>query len=257
VGGLDAATGVTRPCAEIAAGPCGAMEFAFGSIWTATCDSPGIARIDPKTSAVSLIPVSEPISDSEISIGASGDAIWVPAGLVAQVLVKIDPTTNAVVASYPVAIGSRAVRAGFGSIWVTNPVADTLTRLDPANGSTIATILTGDHPKFLAVGERGVWVLNGGGATVAHVDPATNRVIATISVGPPVIGDIVVGEGSVWVRTGLAADTMLVRIDPTTDRIVQRFGPGVGGGGVAVGDGAVWISSEDRATIWRLPIPAR
>jgi virginiamycin B lyase len=256
VGRLDPVSGGVLPCAVIPAGPCGAMEAAFGSIWTATCDVAGAARIDPATSAVTTITLTDPITDPETSVGATDDAIWVVAGAAEQFLVKIDPASNTVTGRHSIPSGARGLRAGFGSIWVTNTIDNTLVRVDPADGSFAATIRVGLQPQFLAVGEGGVWVLNKGEGTVSHVDPATNLVIATISVGPPMTGDIVVGEGSVWVRSGwTGGDTMLIRIDPHTDRVVARYGPGVGSGGVAVNDGVAWISAEDVSTIWRLPLP--
>jgi virginiamycin B lyase len=255
VGRLDPASTAVLPCAVIPAGPCGAMEAAFGSIWTATCDVAGVARIDPATSAVTAIPLTDPITDSEISVGAGEGGVWVVAGATEQFLVKVDATSNRVAGKYPVPTGARGVRAGFGSIWVTNTIGNTLLRVDPADGSVAGIIAMGKQPQFLAAGEGGVWVLNKGEGTVAHVDPATNQVTAMIAVGPPMTGDVVVGDGSVWVRAGwTGGDTMLIRIDPRTDRVVGRYGPGVGSGGIAVADGVAWISSEDRSTIWRLPL---
>jgi virginiamycin B lyase len=255
VGRLDPVNGATLPCAVIPAEPCGAMDVGFGSIWTATCETAGVARIDPATSAITMIPLSDSITDPESSIGAGENGVWVLAGVAAQTLVKIDPTTNTVVGRYPIPAGARGVRVGFGSVWVTNAIANTLSRVNPGDGSVAAVIAVGKQPKFLAVGEGGVWVLNGGEGTVSHIDPATDEVVATISIGPPVTGDVAVGEGTIWVRGGWAVgDTMLIGIDPHADRIVARYGPAVGGGGVAVDHGVAWISSEDQAKIWRLPI---
>jgi virginiamycin B lyase len=255
IGRLDPATGANLPCAVIPEEPCGAMDAGFGSVWSATCVVSGVARVDPATSAVTTIPLADTITSSETSVGAGEGAVWVIAGAVQQVLVKIDPITETVVGRYPVEAGARGVRVGFGSVWVTNTIENTLTRINPADGTVRARIALGHAPLFLTIGEGAIWVLNQGEGTVSHVDPATDVVLATIAIGPPFTGDIVVGDGSVWVRTGLAAgDTMLVRIDPKTDRVVARYGPAVGGGGVAVSDGVAWISSEDRATIWRLPI---
>jgi virginiamycin B lyase len=255
VGRLDPAHGAVLPCAAIPEGPCGAMEAAFGSIWTATCDVAGVARIDPATSAVITIPLTDSITDSESSVGAGEGGVWVVVGTAQQSLVKIDPTSNTVAGSYPISSGARGVRVGFGSVWVANAIENTLSRVDPRDGSVDAVIGVGDQSQFLAIGDDAVWVLNQGEGTVSRVDPATDTVTATIAVGQPLTGDIVVGEGSVWVRGAWdGGGTMLVRIDPHTDRVVARYGPDVGGGGVAVSDGVAWISSEDRSTIWRLPL---
>jgi len=55
----------------------------------------------------------------------------------------------------------------------------------------------------------------------------------------------------VWVR--VTGDAVAVRIDPRTNAVVDRFGPGAGSGGVAIADNSVWITAHDTRTIWRLP----
>jgi virginiamycin B lyase len=110
------------------------------------------------------------------------------------------------------------------------------------------TVKVGPKPGRLAVGEGGVWVLNRGDGSVSRIDPTTAKVVATIAVDAAVgEGDIAVGEGSVWVS---APGVPLVRIDPRTNRAVQRF-DGAGGGVVAVGHGSIWVNATP-ATLWRL-----
>jgi len=62
------------------------------------------------------------------------------------------------------------------------------------------------------------------------------------------------GGGWVWAR---GARSLLARIDPHTNRIVERYGPALGDGSVIVGYGAVWISVVDASTLWRLPLQKR
>jgi hypothetical protein len=44
------------------------------------------------------------------------------------------------------------------------------------------------------------------------------------------------------------------RIDPETNRVVERYGPAVGSGSVAADDDAVWVTAHDVRKIWRLPL---
>jgi streptogramin lyase len=76
-------------------------------------------------------------------------------------------------------------------------------------------------------------------------------VAATIPVGPHPSA-VAVGQGSVWVavRGERHEDNAVVRIDPDTGEVVARI-PGdvvpgweVGGGGIAVDDGSIWVAGS-------------
>ena len=104
----------------------------------------------------------------------------------------------------------------------------------------------GPRPGRLAVGEGGVWVLNRGDGSVTRIDPKTARWSATIAVDPAVAeGEIAAGEGSVWIS---APGVPLLRIDPRTNRAVQRF-DGDGGGAVVTGHGSVWVSGGTESPV--------
>jgi YVTN family beta-propeller protein len=172
------------------------------------------------------------------------------------VLSRIDPQTNRVVATIQVASHSFAAAFGFGSVWITNsgePNAQgggSVQRIDPQTNSVTATIPVGPAPRFLAAGEGAVWTLNQGDGTVTRIDPETGKVAATIPLGVPGPGgDIAAGAGRVWVR---ADKVLLSVIDPSTNRVVARFGPPAGSGGVRVGDGIVWVTAHDTNTVWAL-----
>jgi streptogramin lyase/predicted Ser/Thr protein kinase len=49
----------------------------------------------------------------------------------------------------------------------------------------------------------------------------------------------------------------LVRIDPATNRVAERIRAGNGATGVAVGAGAVWLSSRDDGSVWRIDAQTR
>jgi hypothetical protein len=84
---------------------------------------------------------------------------------------------------------------------------------------------------------------------LASPPPPTARVAAEIPVGPYPRA-IAVGEGSVWVavRGEKSSEGVVVRIDPATNEVVARIPvdavPGweIGGGGLAVDDGSVWVA---------------
>jgi streptogramin lyase len=73
-------------------------------------------------------------------------------------------------------------------------------------------------------------------------------VVATIAVGDlSAPAEIASGEGSVWIS---APGVPITRIDPRTNRAVQRF-TGEGGGAILVAHGSLWIAAGAGKT-WRL-----
>jgi streptogramin lyase len=193
--------------------------------------------------------------DGESSIGAGEGGVWAIADgedCSGCVLVRIDPETVEIVATYDVPDGGTAVRAGLGGIWVTYFAQDRVVRVDPETGGVVSEIDVGVGPRFLSVGEGGVWVMNQGGGSVSHVDPTSGSVVATIPVDADEIfgGDVTVGAGFVWLR---ASAELVAQIDPATDRVVARIGEPQASGGVHAGEGQLWIVAhvekpEDR---WR------
>ena len=165
------------------------------------------------------------------------------------VLSRIDPDTNASVAEVYVAGGATAVAFGDDALWITSEDGQSSsTRVNPHNNEIVETIEVGPKPGRLAVGEGGVWTLNRGDGSVTRVDPATNKVVATIPIGAArPAGEIAAGAGSVWIS---APGVPIVRIDPRTNRAVQRF-TGDGGGAVLVAHGSLWVAAGPQLT-WRL-----
>lgn len=235
--------------------PCGAMDVGFGAVWVANCRDSSLYRIDQKSMRIAaIIPTGLADRRGELSVAVGAGAVWVLSDR-AGVLSRVDPATNQVAAKIPVAPNSFAAVFGFGSVWITNTGTRTDTtwsvqRIDPATNTVVATIPVGPTPRFLAAGEGGVWTLNQRDGTVTHIDPATNKVVATIDAGVPGGGgDIAAGAGRVWVRAG---STLLLTIDPKTNRVIERFGPPAGSGAVRVANDLVWVTAHDIQTVWVL-----
>jgi virginiamycin B lyase len=173
----------------------------------------------------------------------------------ACVLVRVNPQKLRIAARIPIRPYAAGVRVGEGAVWVTNPTANLVQKVDPRSNRVVQTTAVAGSPRFLAVGENGVWTLGQVDGSVTRLDPATGRVAARIRAGiKGAGGDMTTGGGWVWAR---GAHRLLARIDPRTDRIVERYGPALGDGSLIVGYGAVWISVVDASTIWRLPFKKR
>jgi virginiamycin B lyase len=228
-------------------------------VWTATCTPRGLARIDPSTNRVTHhIPLAVGSAlGEEGSIGAGAGGVWLIVdgeGCSGCRLVRVDPRTVRVSARVRVAEGATAVRTGQGSVWVTQKDASTVQQVDPRRARVVRTAKVGVGPLFLAVAYGAAWTLDQVDGTVTRVDARTGKTdtIAADAAGGG--GDIAAGGGWVWARS---ATTLLIRIDPRARKVVERYGPAVGSGGVAVGLGAVWVGAHDVDTVWRLPIPRR
>ena len=255
---LDPATG--KPVAKIpvAQGPCEASDVGLGSLWTATCTKPGLARIDPKTNRVAAhvrlaIPL---VQEGEASIGVGAGSVWLVvngANCDACRVARVEPKHLRVISTIPISEGGAAVRFGDGSVWVTNPDKNLVEQIDPTSQRVVAKIEVGPRPRFFAVGEGAVWALAQGDGSVTRIDPKTGKTtsIATEFVGDG--GDMTTGGGWVWIR---GSGPLVARLDPSTNKVVEKYGPESGSGAAIVGYGAVWVSAHDIDTVWRLPLPA-
>ena len=250
---VDGATGDVDGLVPIDDVVCLAMDVGFDSVWAGGCGKHMLARIEPKTGLLFTPFIDLPIRaiQGESSIAAGEGGVWLVS--VDHELVRVDPVINrADRDTWPLPAGAAAARAGLGSIWVTVTPTDTLLRISPADPKTSQAIKVGDQPRFLAIGEDAVWVMNQGDGSVSRVD-RTGAVVATIPVSSAPIrgGDIAVGGGAVWVRT---EQDLVVRIDPTTNAVTERYGPPSGSGSVAADDDALWVTAHDSSSLWRLPL---
>jgi len=226
--------------------PCASLTTLSGSLWVPLCEAGRVARVDLKAGNVSAsapLPVTTPSG----SIAAAVGSVWL-ATEAKGVVSRVDPDTNAPVAEAYVARNPSAIIATDEAVWVTSEEGDLLTRIDPHTNAVVATVKVGPRPGRLALSEGAVWILNRGDGSVSRVDGKTNKVITSVAIGADVAaGDIAAGEGSVWIS---APGVPIVRIDPVTNRVVQRF-TGAGGGAIVIAHGSVWVAAGPSIT-WRV-----
>jgi virginiamycin B lyase len=225
---------------------CASVIHAFNSVWGASCGDRYVARVDPdglKVSAkVEVIP-----ADSSGTIASGVGSIWVITDR-KGVLSRVDPDSNAAVAEIHLQHGASSVFFAGDALWVTSGAGNRVTRINPHTNEIVESIEVGPQPGPLAATADAVWTLNRGDGSVTRVDVVTNKVAATIAVGGDMTrGDIAAGEGSVWIS---APGVPLVRIDPRTNKVVQRFS-GEGGGAVLFAHGSLWLAAGAQST-WRL-----
>jgi serine/threonine-protein kinase len=84
--------------------------------------------------------------------------------------------------------------------------------------------------------------------------PRRRRLVASLAGLSVILAAALAASLLAW-RGGsgaIAASDTLMRIDPDTNRIAERRDVGHGATGVAAGAGAIWVSSRDDGSVWRV-----
>ena len=273
------------------------VGFGEGSLWIAdhgdyACDdTPGVAsgedevrvmagcvgpeetflrRIDPGNRETGATVRFEGPNVMGISFGAG--SVWLsldsyrPAG---GSVAKLNPTTNEIVAEVRVESPS-GMDFGHGSLWVASRTG-TISRINPQSDEVEAEIpVSAGGANDVAVDERSgaVWVAvqgapEEGGALspedyergtrpepgedskLVRIDPGTNQAVAEIPIEENAIEG---GTSSVAVGRGAvwvtSVNGKLLRVDPETNRVVARLSIGDYSFDVEASEEAVWTTSE-------------
>jgi DNA-binding beta-propeller fold protein YncE len=179
-------------------------------------------------------------------IAASDSAVWVHNGA-AGTLVRIDPSTNRVVATIHVGHGEGGVALGQGAVWVANPTDGTIMRIDPQTNAVAATITVVQHDDVVAIATSpgAVWVTDFSDNALIRIDPQTNRIVARIPNQPGITG-VSYGAGSVWTCNHHGEAQGVVRLDPATNQAQAQINPAPNQGNcgtVVALDQTVWTTT--------------
>jgi YVTN family beta-propeller protein len=191
-----------------------------------------------------------PVGADPVDVLVAAGTVWV-ANAAQGTISRVDPATNTVTRTIQVGRNPVRLAAGFGSIWVANETSQTVSRLDARTGQPQATIPVTGHSSAddLAVGEDTIWVRSGN--RLLLLDPATNTMADRTGDWEVGGGGIAVVDDLLWLagttRSGVG---QLVRVDPATSRVVDRF-PTAGDGALTVGGGSVWQAGITTQTIYR------
>ena len=191
-----------------------------------------------------------PVSGGVADVAVGRDAVWTGGDRrgVARV-VRIDPRTNQVVATVPVASQPSRLAVTDDAVWVTSLVGGTVTRIDPRTNRVVG------HHRDRRPG-RSRWPPTTGrcgspdplDTLVRRIDPATNTVEATLRVAQP--QGVAIGFGAVWVPSQRARRGAAHRpAGPPAEagRIPVAGEPAF----IAVGTDAVWVGNTD-GTVQRI-----
>lgn len=257
-------------------------------VWVSNAPKDNVVRLDPKTNRVVATIAVGKKPGSGIAVGFG--SVWVP-NCGDSTMSRIDVSTGTVTATFPMTFADSegGIATGAGSVWLMKDTNGTLARLDPVTNTVTHEIAVAPGSCAVAFGADAVFVTSTRESVLTRVDPHTNSVVAKIQVGPgPRF--LALGEGSVWTfnqkdgsvsRVDLAKNEVvatieigcpggggeiavgegsvwvtsnefpITRIDPKTNRAVQQF-YGPGGDAIRVGHGSVWLSNLRAQNVWRL-----
>lgn len=182
-----------------------------------------------------------------------GASVAVAAGAVALALLLLGGGGPSVSAPIEVARPPLRLAVGASSVWVTSATDGTLSRIDPESRRVVGPPLHLEKGiAGVTTGKGSVWVASPRRGEVLQVDPDTEEVRARIDVGGRP-GAIVFGGGRVWVADDEGGG--VTAINPKGGRIFKRHVPPyVAPLRLAVGAGAVWVSSASTGAVRRIDL---
>ena len=160
-------------------------------------------------------------------------------------------------------MGTRpaGIAFGSGSLWVANLDDQTVSRVDPKTLQTLRAIPVRGPPTGIATTAAGVWVVESDTSPTAsftssvfvdRIDPEFDTPSVRVRIGnviPSGPGVVAAHGSSVWVApsTGL-----LTRLDPRTATVADQRDPNASPAGIAIGDGAVWLTDSEADNVVRV-----
>lgn len=183
-----------------------------------------------------------------------------------QGMVRIDPTTAAIVDVVDVGAGVTYIAAGTDSLWATAVDDGEVLEVDPATGTVVRRVTVGITPTGLAYGGTPdapyVWVSVREDSVVVAIDAQTGQVVTRTLVGNRPRGLTVVDDGTgrftVWVAVGgdggvavVDAASGGVETFVTTGGYPLNVASGTSSGSQNVGP-ALWVTEVDDGWVARL-----
>jgi YVTN family beta-propeller protein len=210
-------------------------------VWISNNPKSNISMLDAKTNQVGAVitVAKKPCSGLAIAFGS----VWVPICSDGSVE-RVDLKSQKILASIASGVANTegGITAGEGSIWIPSDAAGVLSRIDPASNKVVSKISIPPDSYTAAFDAGSVWITSTKNNLLTRVDAKTEKVIAKIPVGPSP-RFLAAGLGGIWTLN--QGDGSVSRVDPATNKVVATIEVGVpgGGGDIAVGEGAVWVTA--------------
>jgi streptogramin lyase len=219
---------------------CQGIGAGGGAVWS--CSGSDVVRIDPQSTSVTASVPAAKIFDQGRLVYAAGH-VWVITGKNGDKLIGID--TKSLRLTKPVALGQPCTDLGNGDgtvVWVICRDANRILRFDPRKQQVTKSV-TVAGPTVAISAKGALWV--GTETRVVRFDARSLRPVAAFpDLAPRDLGDLTIGPDGVWIRT---ENSFLSRIDPKTNRVVERILPPapLPGGSALAYAGAIWADAGD------------
>jgi DNA-binding beta-propeller fold protein YncE len=223
------------------------IAYGGGAFWVVSPDSGIVVRVTVATKAVTRFHIGK--APYDVAIGAG--ALWVP-DHDGQRLLRFDLESHALRETRDLGMPAISVGFGFGSVWLV--VANgTVLRIDPRTLHVTRSIpdattaIEGSEPK-LAFGRSSVWISSPAESTVARIDPVRGTLHMRTLLGATGVS---AGAGAVWVADNATA---IWRFDGGRP---QRIHVGMQPQDVAATSESVWVADYGDRTLVRLDPTSR
>lgn len=142
--------------------------------------------------------------------------------------------------------GPNWLAAGAGSIWTDVPNINAVVRIDPTTDAVIATIPDKGVCGALAASDTAVWVAGGGGPGclpgITSIDPNSNTVTTALNAGGQT-DSLALGGDTLWYGTSIS--NFLGRVDTAGSAVVGQLKLSGAAFGLAAAYGYVWATDRD------------
>jgi len=224
-----------------------------------TLASPSAQQPAPQKPGVPGVqhPMSSIIPDAEYAINGNPDwlaigedQVWVNSKPT-DIVLRMDPQTNRVVATVPVKKPCSGLIIAAGTLWSPSCEENVIYRIDVTTNQVVAKVPVGpaDTEGGLAFGAGSAWMPSDPKGIVSRIDPVTNKVIAEIKVAPGSF-TAVFGYGLVWVSS--TGKDLVSVIQPASNQVIAEISVDAAPRFMAAGEGYVWTLNQTNGTVTKI-----
>ena len=183
------------------------LTAAFGSVWVSAYERGTITRVDTRRNRVSRVYA---VGGNPSGLAEAAGALWVAFGRSGSSLGRLDPRTGVLEKRQIGHEGPGFLAAATGSLWTTTADGFAV-RFDPSTEQVVAAFPVAGTPAEAAAGPDGtVWVAEKQHNTVTRIDPKRNRIVDVTSAGPGALA-ITASAGDMWVTSFAGRDVWRFR----------------------------------------------
>jgi len=213
----NTATG-TASLAPTGLGPVGLTVY-DGSVWVANHQgnpTGSVAKIDPATmSILDVIPIGDLSFAGPNWLAAGAGSIWTDVPNI-NAVVRIDPTTDTVLATIPDKGVCGALAASDTAVWVAGGggpgCRPGITRIDPNSNSVTSMLNAGGQTNSLALDDNTLWYGTSISNFLGRIETDSSTIVGQLKLPGAAFG-LTAAYGYVWATD--PQDGLLLKVQPT------------------------------------------